>query len=72
MIRRNDYLCYMRQTIQNKITNLKALAKSSAYKAITKSSTPSISDNLSKSIRSDRDAKIFRKELDIAFKLAKE
>lgn len=31
-----------------------------------------VNDNLSKAIRNERDAKVFRKELNIAFKLAKE
>lgn len=62
----------MRQTVQNKITNLKALAKGSVSNSATKSSSRIVNDNLSKAIRSERDAKIFRKELTIAFKLAKE
>ncbi|HEX9600833.1 MAG TPA: hypothetical protein VF985_05035 [Mariniflexile sp.] len=62
----------MKQTVQNKITNLKAIAKSSASISIAKSSSRMVNDNLSKSIRSERDAKIFRKELTVAFKLAKE
>jgi hypothetical protein len=62
----------MIQTVQNKITNLKALAKGSVTNSIAKSSNRMVNDNLSKSIRTERDAKIFRKELSIAFKLAKE
>lgn len=62
----------MRQTVQNKITDLKALAKGSVSNSIAKSSNRIINDNLSKSIRSEKDAKVFRKELSIAFKLAKE
>ncbi|MEE4000833.1 hypothetical protein V1T75_10825 [Tenacibaculum sp. FZY0031] len=62
----------MRQTVQNKITNLKALAKGSTSNSIAKSSSRMVNDNLSKAIRSERDAKVFRKELTIAFKLAKE
>lgn len=62
----------MRQTVQNKITNLKALAKGSVSNSIAKSSNRIVNDNLSKSIRTERDAKIFRKELSIAIKLAKE
>ena len=62
----------MRQTIQNKITNLKALAKGSVSNSVAKSSSRIVNDNLSKAIRSERDAKVFRKELTIAFKLAKE
>ena len=62
----------MRQTVQNKITNLKALAKGSVSNSITKSSNRMVNDNLSKSIRTERDAKVFRKELSIAIKLAKE
>lgn len=62
----------MRQTVQNKITNLKALAKGSASNSIAKSSNRIVNDNLSKSIRTERDAKVFRKELSIAIKLAKE
>lgn len=62
----------MRQTVQNKITNLKALAKDNVSNSIAKSSNRMINDNLSKSIRTERDAKVFRKELSIAIKLAKE
>jgi hypothetical protein len=62
----------MRQTVQNKITSLKALAKGSASNSIAKSSNRIVNDNLSKSIRTERDAKVFRKELSIAIKLAKE
>lgn len=62
----------MRQTVKNKITNLKALAKGSISNSIAKRSNRIVNDNLSKSIRTERDAKIFRKELSIAFKLAKE
>ncbi|MBB4119765.1 hypothetical protein GGR32_002071 [Mesonia hippocampi] len=62
----------MRQTVQNKITNLKALAKDSVSNSVAKSSSRIVNDNLSKAIRSERDAKVFRKELTIAFKLAKE
>jgi catabolite regulation protein CreA len=62
----------MRQTVQNKITNIKTLAKSSASNSIAKSSNRIVNDNLSKSIRTENDAKVFRKELSIAFKLAKE
>ncbi|MDG5493240.1 hypothetical protein [Psychroserpens sp. SPM9] len=62
----------MRQTVQNKITNLKALAKGSVSNSIAKSSNRMVNDNLSKSIRTERDAKVFRKELSIAFNLAKE
>ncbi|MDG4715510.1 MULTISPECIES: hypothetical protein [Winogradskyella] len=62
----------MRQTVQNKITNLKALAKGSVSNSVAKSSSRIVNDNLSKAIRSERDAKVFRKELTIAFKLAKE
>lgn len=62
----------MRQTVQNKITNLKALAKDSVSNSIAKSSNRMINDNLSKSIRTERDAKVFRKELSIAIRLAKE
>jgi hypothetical protein len=62
----------MRQTVQNKITNLKALAKGSVSNSIAKSSNRIVNDNLSKSIRTERDAKVFRKELSIAIKLAKE
>lgn len=62
----------MRQTVQNKITNLKALAKGSISNSIAKSSNRIVNDNLSKSIRTEKDAKVFRKELSIAFNLAKE
>lgn len=62
----------MKQTVQNKITDLKALAKGSVSNSTAKSSNRIINDNLSKSIRSEKDAKVFRKELSIAFKLAKE
>jgi hypothetical protein len=62
----------MRQTVQNKITTLKALAKGSVSNSIAKSSNRMVNDNLSKSIRTERDAKVFRKELSIAFNLAKE
>lgn len=61
----------MRQTVQNKITNLKALAKSSISNSIAKSSNKMVNDNLSKSIRTEKDARVFRKELSVAFKLAK-
>lgn len=62
----------MRQTVKNKIINLKALAKGSVSNPIAKSSKRMINDNLSKSIRTERDAKVFRKELSVAFSLAKE
>ena len=62
----------MRQTVQNKITKLKSLAKGTASVSVAKSSSRMVNDNLSKAIRNERDAKVFRKELTIAFKLAKE
>lgn len=62
----------MRQTVQNKITNLKALAKGSVSNSTAKSSNRIVNDNLSKSIRTEKDAKVFQKELSIAFNLAKE
>lgn len=62
----------MKQNLQNKISRLKALAKGSTSNSIAKSSSRIINDNLSKSIRSEKDAKIFQKELKTAFKLAKE
>lgn len=62
----------MKQTVQNKISNLKALAKGSVSNSIAKSSNRMVNDNLSKAIRTERDAKVFRKELSIAIKLAKE
>ncbi len=61
----------MRQTVQNKITSLKALAKDGASSSVAKSSSRMIHDNLSKSIRNERDAEVFRKELAAAFKFAK-
>ena len=61
----------MTQSVQNKITNLKALAKGSDSNSIAKSSNRMVNDNLSKSIRTEKDAVTFRKELSVAFKLAK-
>lgn len=66
------YLCYMRKTVQNKIIKLKALAKGNLSNSTAKSSSRIVNDNLSKAIRNKRDAKVFRKELTTAFKLAKE
>lgn len=62
----------MKQAVKNKIINLKTLAKGSISNSIAKSSNRIVNDNLSKSIRTERDAKVFIKELSIAFKLAKE
>ena len=62
----------MRPSLQNKINSLKTLAKHTTPNSMAKSSTKMVNDNLSKSIRTERDAKIFRKELSMAFKLAKE
>ncbi len=63
----------MKQSVQHKINTLKALAKSNVVsKTVAKSSSSIDNDNLSKSIRSKKDAEVFRKELSVAFKLAKE
>lgn len=63
----------MKQAVKHKINALKALAKGGVSKNIMlKSSSRIVNDNLSKAIRNERDAEIFRKELSIAFKLAKE
>ena len=62
----------MKPSVQHKINTLKALAKGSAASPIAKNSPRMVNDNLSKSIRSEKDAKVFKKELNTAFKLAKE
>lgn len=62
----------MRQSVKNKMTSLKALAKVSASNSNAKSSKRMVNDNLSKAIRNEKDAKVFRKDLSIAFNLAKE
>lgn len=64
----------MRDVVQHKINSLKAIASKGEDKSSTvvKNSSRIVNDNLSKSIRNEKDAKVFRKELSIAFKLAKE
>lgn len=62
----------MRQTIKNKITTLKTIAKNSTTNSGAKSGSVANNDNLSKAIRNEKDAVVFRKELANAFRLAKE
>lgn len=63
----------MKYAVQNKINELKILAKESIdSNTVTKNPSRIVNDNLSKSIRNERDAKIFRKELNIAFELTKD
>lgn len=62
----------MKQSVQNKINNLKKRAKTGPVSdTASKSSSRIINDNLSRSIRTEKDANVFRKELSMAFKLAK-
>lgn len=62
----------MKKTVQNKLTHLKSLSKASAVsRTISVRSVRSVNDSLSKSIRTKKDADIFRKELNTAFQLAK-
>lgn len=63
----------MNQTLQNKINKLKALAEKSpsSHDIVAKSPARIVNDNLSRAIRNERDAEIFRKELKNAFQLAK-
>ena len=61
----------MRQSVKNKTTTLKALAKVRDSNANAKSSNITVNDNLSKAIRTEKDAKVFRKDLSIAFNLVK-
>ncbi len=62
----------MKRTIQLKVDRLVALSKQSdsSVKVVRKENEV-ITDSLSNSIRSKRDAEIFRRELTSAFKLAK-
>ena len=62
----------MKQTIQNKINNLKALAKNNVSSTTkVESISSNHNDSLSKAIRNKKEADIFKKELSNAFKLAK-
>lgn len=62
----------MKTAIQNKINNLKAISKGGAVtKKVSIGSLRTVNDSLSRAIRTKRDADIFRKELKVAFKLAK-
>lgn len=62
----------MKTTVQNKIDNLKAISKGSVVtKKVSIGSLRTVNDGLSRAIRTERDADIFRKELNVAFKLAK-
>lgn len=58
----------MKQTVQNKIDDLKKMAKRDVSINSVKVSSRNVSDNLSLSIRNKREADIFRKELSNAFK----
>lgn len=60
----------MKSIVQSKIDHIKALSKRVvANKPLVKASAYKI-DNLSKSIRTERDAEIFRSEFRIAINLA--
>nr|WP_315155324.1 hypothetical protein [uncultured Flavobacterium sp.] len=64
----------MKLTVQNKINSVKALSgtkKSSTGFVVSSSSVRIVNDNLSKSIRNEKDAEIFQNDLKIAIKLAK-
>ncbi|SEO04907.1 hypothetical protein SAMN05216436_1304 [bacterium A37T11] len=62
----------MRPVIQQKIDAIKAIARNSASTGHEGAKAPRVvSDNLSKAIRNKRDAEIFQKELEVAFRQAK-
>jgi hypothetical protein len=62
----------MKQTIQNRINNVKAISVAKKEIVVgTASSVRIINDNLSKSIRTKKDADIFQNELKIAIQQAK-
>ncbi len=64
----------MKQTVQNRINSVKALSgtkKSSVDFIVNSSSARIVNDNLSRSIRNNKDAEIFQNDLKIAIKLAK-
>jgi len=64
----------MNQAILNKIDRIIALSRETidAKNFVAETSARIINDNLSKSIRSQKEARIFKKELEAAFKLAKQ
>ena len=62
----------MKQSIQNKINSLKALAKNNVQPTPKiESISSNHNDSLSTAIRNKKEADIFKKELSNAFKLAK-
>ena len=62
----------MKPTIQNRINNVKAISVAKKEIVVgTASSVRIINDNLSKSIRTKKDADIFQNELKIAIQQAK-
>ena len=61
----------MEQALENKITELIALAKKSPYTTRVKSPHIVEDDSLSKAIRSEEDAKRFMKDLALAVEMAK-
>lgn len=61
----------MRQILKDKIDNLKEMAEGkSNSKLMSSEAIRIVNDNLSKSIRTRKDAEIFKEELNIAFQLA--
>jgi len=62
----------MKQTIQNRINSVKAISVAKKEIVVGKASSVRIvNDNLSKSIRTKKDAEVFQNELKIAIQLAK-
>lgn len=63
----------MKQTIQNRINSVKAISLAKKEIVIGKAfSVRIVNDNLSKSIRTKKDADIFQNELKIAIQQAKQ
>lgn len=62
----------MKQTVQNRINSVKAISATNNSSVVAcRMSARIVKDNLSKSIRNEKDAEIFQNELKIAIKLAK-
>jgi hypothetical protein len=62
----------MKQTVQNRINSVKAISTTKNSSVVAgRMSARIVKDNLSKSIRNEKDAEIFQNELKIAIKLAK-
>ena len=62
----------MKQTVQNRINSVKAISATKNSSVVAgRMSARIVKDNLSKSIRNEKDAELFQNELKIAIKLAK-